>query len=1678
MTAIANVSLTNTFDEWRTITNQLVFLANEVEANGNLVRVQSNTSAIRVTANIGRGDIIYISANVSYNIADQSRANLASANVVNAVHNVLTVAFAQANTSYNHANAAFFQANQAFLEANTAETWAVAAFNRGNNVFIHANSSYNQANQAFFQANQAFLDANTAETWSVAAFNRGNTVFTHANSSYNQANQAFSQANAANVLAFNSAAGANAWVNTVYGFTNTYTRAVGTAGNTYAEATAAGANAYTRVVGTAGNTYAEATAAGANAYTRVVGTAGNTYAMTIGTSSNAWTNTVFGLSNAYTQAVGTAGNTYAETTAAGANAYTRVVGTAGNNYTITVSAASNAWTNTVFGLSNAYTQAVGAAGNTYARVVGTAGNTYAQVIGLASNVMLGDAFFQANQAFAVANNAAGNTTILIGSAFGQANQAFNTANTAAANALGAFLRSNITFTHANAAFFQANQAFAVANAAPANAAFFQANQAFNTANTSAANALGAFSRSNITFTHANAAFFQANQAFVVANTANIRAEDAHSRIDTLVLTSNSNTAIVTDIALSAFNKANLANITAENSFFQANQAFFQANQAFAKANSTTYTSNVVISVTDNTNAALRITQTGTGDVIRVEDSATDATPFVINSSGYVGIGASSPSVALDVEGTTVESFVGTGSVSGNVLSVTIVTSGTLSVGDYITFDNFGLKFGAYIRTFSTGSGGTGNYFLSESGSVSSSTFRSADLRDRTISITKNDSVIQPGEPIGLIQFKSTDASIDTKDETRAFLGAQAISLDGSVDLILGTAVGTNSASERLRITKDGALSFNGAAVGAAGTILRSQGASLPMIYEADKAYDQANAANVLAFNSAAGANAWANVIGVNANAYANVVGQRSNNFALSLGTQFNSINTYVTLTGTAVNAITGSAFFQANQAFAQANAANVLAFNSAAGANAWANTIGVRSNNFALSLGTQFNSINTYVTLTGTAVNAISGAAFFQANQAFFTANNALPKTGGTISGDLIISGNITISGNTTYTNTQTLLIGDNIFVLNADLPSTSAPSENAGMTVNRGNAANAEIIWNETNDRWTFNSGTGTYLNLASNTDVDTTGLASNAYANVIGQRSNNFALSLGTQFNSLNTYVSSTGTAVNAISGAAFFQANQAFFVANTSGDEAEGAFLRANGAFNQANQAFAKANSTSFTSNVVISVADSTNAALRITQTGTGIALLVEDSTNPDSTPTVITDAGRIVTGSDTAYSVDNTYGGQITPRIQTHGTVTESATLAATLWTTSGAGSQAVLSKSRSGTIGTNTIVQNNDDLGAIVFDGDDGSLFTVAASIVGSVDGTPGANNMPGRLVFSTTANGASVPTERMRITANGNIGIGTTSPSANLHVVGNAIISTALTVGTINVAPTIGAAFDKANAANVLAFTSGNEAEGAFLRGNVSWFHANAAFFQANQAFSKANAANVLAFNALPKTGGTLSGGLSLGTTVVANPFNTGSHLTLYDGAGTSRYGLSISTGQLNTIIGTVSGASVVNVANAEITKTNTSGFFVFGNQRSYAGLTEITSVTPTSGSATVTISGLDLSIYKMLLVECHGITSTSVTAPNYPHLLIGGSTTTDVQFTSIVFTAGSDYITAFCYIDLLTAKYHSSSATVTDNTNFGTGGSVYCGDTDITASDTSISISFSASTFTASGTIKLYGIS
>ena len=69
----------------------------------------------------------------------------------------------------------------------------------------------------------------------------------------------------------------------------------------------------------------------------------------------------------------------------------------------------------------------------------------------------------------------------------------------------------------------------------------------------------------------------------------------------------------------------------------------------------------------------------------------------------------------------------------------------------------------------------------------------------------------------------------------------------------------------------------------------------------------------------------------------------------------------------------------------------------------------------------------------------------------------------------------------------------------------------------------------------------------------------------------------------------------------------------------------------------------------------------------------------------------------------------------------------------------------------------TIVQSGDKLGIVNFCGADGTdLQTPAAQIVCEVDGTPGADDMPGRLIFKTNG-GTTFATERLQITSTGNI---------------------------------------------------------------------------------------------------------------------------------------------------------------------------------------------------------------------------------------------------------------------------------------------------------------------------------
>lgn len=79
------------------------------------------------------------------------------------------------------------------------------------------------------------------------------------------------------------------------------------------------------------------------------------------------------------------------------------------------------------------------------------------------------------------------------------------------------------------------------------------------------------------------------------------------------------------------------------------------------------------------------------------------------------------------------------------------------------------------------------------------------------------------------------------------------------------------------------------------------------------------------------------------------------------------------------------------------------------------------------------------------------------------------------------------------------------------------------------------------------------------------------------------------------------------------------------------------------------------------------------------------------------------------------------------------------------------------KSRGTVIGTQTILQADDELGRFQFRGSDGVNFQAGASIRALVDGTPSAGSMPGRLILMTTPSGAVTPVERMRISQNGHV---------------------------------------------------------------------------------------------------------------------------------------------------------------------------------------------------------------------------------------------------------------------------------------------------------------------------------
>ena len=162
--------------------------------------------------------------------------------------------------------------------------------------------------------------------------------------------------------------------------------------------------------------------------------------------------------------------------------------------------------------------------------------------------------------------------------------------------------------------------------------------------------------------------------------------------------------------------------------------------------------------------------------------------------------------------------------------------------------------------------------------------------------------------------------------------------------------------------------------------------------------------------------------------------------------------------------------------------------------------------------------------------------------------------------------------------------------------------------------------------------------------------------------------------------------------------------------------------------------------------------------ITGSGTANTLNAESNVNING--------GILIAGHTASTTVSNGEG----PFIQVKSTDSRGG-ISLLRHSANASGGGVYIAKSRNATIGSNTIVQSGDELGRITFSGDDGTdIHTQAASIKVHVDGTPGSNDMPGRLSFETTADGAASPTERITIKSGGDVGINSTAPQTAFDV--------------------------------------------------------------------------------------------------------------------------------------------------------------------------------------------------------------------------------------------------------------------------------------------------------------------
>jgi hypothetical protein len=210
-----------------------------------------------------------------------------------------------------------------------------------------------------------------------------------------------------------------------------------------------------------------------------------------------------------------------------------------------------------------------------------------------------------------------------------------------------------------------------------------------------------------------------------------------------------------------------------------------------------------------------------------------------------------------------------------------------------------------------------------------------------------------------------------------------------------------------------------------------------------------------------------------------------------------------------------------------------------------------------------------------------------------------------------------------------------------------------------------------------------------------------------------------------------------------------------------------------------------------NVGIGTTSPANALLHVSSPVSAGAIKSEDTNSTGSFVRILGDAGsgNLVnwkTGTVLRFAIsDDNYGSfSEKARIDSSGrllvgtssTFDQSARLqviadtgtsvAANFYSYGADNSQFVIGAAR-GTVASPTTLNSSDTIGGVYFRGHDGTSFKTGAQIQAQIDGITPSSDLPSRLTFSTTADGASSPTERMRITSAGHVYIANTTGDYN-----------------------------------------------------------------------------------------------------------------------------------------------------------------------------------------------------------------------------------------------------------------------------------------------------------------------